>query len=911
MSGGIEEPYSIAALPKPLDSENGRILGANVYSLSGSKKRKRREVAVGVDGESVNIYNIQDQTIATSYALPPQSYLAAPPCSIYCRRTKPQQPQRQTYIAVHDGRNAHKARLVSITENLGKPQSDEREPRAPARRERKLRDGKVVSVDVVSPGSDDGSQTGDRSVLVSYDNGNVDCISADISSSRWEHTRADESDAEVEFTAVVDLDTARKGLLKNREDVVALLDTTNLGKEGDRTLPLLIQVIHSEARRLLSIYAIRNATGQTLHTYQSPLEEILNYELPFRQRHGADFAYYELQAGSGMLYQRLGSRLSVVDLSGTTPKLSFELGRKGTPIVSSFTRLSVATVLVVSPSKIGVYDTKYGSLLSSLDYQNAQESGSTAGNQLLDQTHPPLSIVTQFQDLSIVVGFSGTNIVAWQVGDMLDDGRRAKAHGPLLLEVMDKGKVTHEITGTSQKQEKKRKRWEDWKSRVDQSIGDNDIEGLEDIVVKDFKISTTAQTPETPNGDANGHANGYSQHEDEEWDLPPQTFDPQYVNRAKAVYLLGKTFRMRPFESNVQSGDFHLEIAVLSRNILRWLAIAGFLRADEIQLALADATSQLHAHPQVAPGDVMAAIGDAEPSLRLMCDLVSLPVHWGIEDVVRGIQFLIRTLNNQDPSSTNNEPLKALTNGDVIMNDGDLESEIAATITQVDETQMLMESGLEVRSEVCRLLLARLQSFPHKSVVQTMHHMMTDDDIMFFIVILRSELVNGGWTQKYIEQSSDEEDTFADLANAQEVTSNSQTIRTLANLSSCAIDAIGLSGWVVGRKANAEHALHFIETFKNEVSVALEGLFQVESLNTMLGDVKRTAGGLQQQPRRKRKRHDEDLQSPERTWMPVGGRAEPPVVNTWTTKTGRKSKAAIAEEKNRNVGKYSFERIRI
>lgn len=58
MSGGIEEPYAIASLPKPLDSQKGRIFCANVYSLSGSKKRKRREVAVGVDGESVSIYNV-------------------------------------------------------------------------------------------------------------------------------------------------------------------------------------------------------------------------------------------------------------------------------------------------------------------------------------------------------------------------------------------------------------------------------------------------------------------------------------------------------------------------------------------------------------------------------------------------------------------------------------------------------------------------------------------------------------------------------------------------------------------------------------------------------------------------------------------------------------------------------------
>lgn len=854
---------------------------------------------------------IQEQTLATSYALPPQSYLAASPCSIYCRRAKPQQSQRQTYIAVHDSKNTQKSRLVSITEELGKPQSEEREPRAPARRERKLREGQILSVDIVSSGNSDAGHTGEKSVLVSYANGNVDCIAGDMSSSRWEHTRANGSDLEIEFTAVVDLDTARKGILRNREDVIALLETSSRASEAT-SVPLLIQVLRSDSKRQISIQAVRNATGQTLQTNQPALEEVLSYDLPFRQRFGADMASYELHAASGMLYQRMGSRLSVVDLSGTNPKLSFELGRKGTPIVSNFTRLSTATVLVVSPSKIGVYDTKYGSLLSSLDYQNAQQSESVKDGENLDQRHPPLSIITQFLDLSIVVGLSGTSLVAWQVGDMLDDGRRAKAHGPLLLEVMGKGKTTHEIVGLSQKQEKKRKRWEEWKTRVDQAISDSDVDALEALVAKDFNITVAGDSTEAPNGHPNGHANGHSGHESEEWELPAHTFDPQYFNRPKAMYLLGRIFRMRPHDASVHQSDHHIEVAVLSRNILRWLAIAGLLRADEIQLALSDAGRESHAHAQVAPGDIMAAIGDAEPSLRLMCDLVSLPAFWAIEDVVRGIQFLIRSLNDQDPSPPANETLKALTNGDVVMGEDDIESEIAATITQLDDTQKLMESGLEARSETCRLLLARLQAFPHKAVVRTMHHMMTDDDIVFFIVILRSELVNGGWTQKYIEQSSDDEDNLADFTNAQEVTTNSQTIRTIANLSSCAVDAIGLSGWAVGRRANAEHALHFIETFKNEVSVALEALYQVESLGTMLGDVKRTAGGLQQQSHRKRKRQDQDgLLAPEQTWMPVGGRAEPPVVNTWTSKTGRKSKAAIAEERNRNVGKYTFERIRI
>lgn len=56
MSGGIEEPYTIATLPKARD--NGRIQAAPVHSLNGSRKRKRHEIALGVDGESVNIYNV-------------------------------------------------------------------------------------------------------------------------------------------------------------------------------------------------------------------------------------------------------------------------------------------------------------------------------------------------------------------------------------------------------------------------------------------------------------------------------------------------------------------------------------------------------------------------------------------------------------------------------------------------------------------------------------------------------------------------------------------------------------------------------------------------------------------------------------------------------------------------------------
>lgn len=54
----MDAPYAIASLPRPLDSESGRIQCAPVYGIRDSRKRKRHEIAAGIDGESVNIYNV-------------------------------------------------------------------------------------------------------------------------------------------------------------------------------------------------------------------------------------------------------------------------------------------------------------------------------------------------------------------------------------------------------------------------------------------------------------------------------------------------------------------------------------------------------------------------------------------------------------------------------------------------------------------------------------------------------------------------------------------------------------------------------------------------------------------------------------------------------------------------------------
>lgn len=54
----IQKPYTLVELPKNPIAPNGRTLASDVYALVGSKKRKRGELALALDNESVNIYDV-------------------------------------------------------------------------------------------------------------------------------------------------------------------------------------------------------------------------------------------------------------------------------------------------------------------------------------------------------------------------------------------------------------------------------------------------------------------------------------------------------------------------------------------------------------------------------------------------------------------------------------------------------------------------------------------------------------------------------------------------------------------------------------------------------------------------------------------------------------------------------------
>lgn len=55
----LQEPFTLAEFPKNLIAPNGDILVADVYGLVGARKKKRSELAVALDNDSVSLYDVR------------------------------------------------------------------------------------------------------------------------------------------------------------------------------------------------------------------------------------------------------------------------------------------------------------------------------------------------------------------------------------------------------------------------------------------------------------------------------------------------------------------------------------------------------------------------------------------------------------------------------------------------------------------------------------------------------------------------------------------------------------------------------------------------------------------------------------------------------------------------------------
>lgn len=772
----------------------------------------------------------------------------------------------------------------------------------PLKLERALDDGDILGLEVMVGGSNN-----DISILVSYTSGRVAAISSDLQRTRG-FLPSNTEEGTLEHTSVVASDAAAKGLLRSREDI---LKSTDLSKST-----LLFTVARRGHERVLRLYGGRASAGAGLQTSEPSHRLLLDHVLPQDEGLASAPASFDLHAASARLSQLGNQRLCIYDLSGTLPKVITRLGNATAP-VTAFARISPTLTMTSGNNAIALYETKYGSLYSELPLSDGHIPASKK-RKLENRDLGSANILEQVccvADRGPVVTLRGQYLVVFQLAETFRSSKRARSQNIRLADI-----VRRNHTGITPLQQNRglESSFKDWASTIDELVETDDAAELEGLVATDPTLGQQ-RDPNLPNHDGvNGNKIAY----DELWPLPEPS-DGSRLDRRKALYILGSVF------SSTKDG---VAIQILSLKLLEWLALTGLLSSSQIKKAWST-MHQAHATPnegQIQPGDIMFALQPYDEDFQLSRNLLSLPVQWEIEEVIEVLRSIVQSF--EEPAQGENgqlflPPVPQQRNDDSLPINGedtpnelagggsDIEMEAEAAEQELDHALSALSNGLEVRSDTLRIIFSRLLAFNSQTVTMKLREIMSDGELVFFIHVLRIELADGGWTSRYVGTGNNDESEEQGMVNAMEGAEeggpSNGALRTIGDLLNCAVDALGVSGWLIGLGSNSVTAKELLTNLRAEVSAGLEQCYEADTLGSALRVLEGFAEEVEKEHTSEKAGGIDEGSEGDETKLPMGGRLRPVVVGGRNGGGAKKSRIARAQEKSRRVGKYSFDRIRI
>lgn len=852
---------------------------------------------------------VRNPRLVTSYALPPQTRLLCAPCSIYRKITGRKAAQRVTY-AVLGHTTGKKTEVICFTEDTIADSTDlSADQQVKTSYQLPTTTSTVFAINALASHSDNDTLGLALDIAVTYVDGSVECIAGDLQQKRWDADAARaivmaESDAvpssvKVEYATITDVTSARKGLLKSREDALALIGgAVSLDTTPELNMPLLAMVtVDEQNTRRLNLFSLPSRSKDMITSAHQGLRYLFSYELPATP--SSDKATFSLQSSAGKLHQLLSGVITTYDLSGTVPRVLSVL-TPHTHSHQSFVRISAALVLAAESTSCAIYDTKYSSLQAALSLESDPlESAGDKRKRTDGATEGSLDFVTFFSDLGLAVAVSGNALVGLQINLSATAYKKSKANTSLLINSLGKGAKKALVAAPNS--EESSQEWESWKETVD-SLVDSDVAALERFLAAELELASTSKH----------QAQDVEEQDDADnrlWPVRDSRFLVQKTERRKAVYLLSKMFAWNETTNDDQNS---ISMNFFAANIFRWLAVTGYISAIAVERALRETGAIQTTAQRVRPGDIMRAVNELDPEMHVMHEWLSWPVYLEIEEVIVALASLVKSLQGPSPAavaklitSKNEESGNEL--------ETTIEAETDAAEADLEFALSALDTGLSVRSASFRTVFTRLHSFPSRSIVERLRTHLAPREVVFFIQILRIELADGGWTSKYTEDeiASRPEDSGSP---------SDHSIAIISNLLNCAIDAIGTSGWLVGLSGDPDlQTDNMLETLVAETSAALETCIEACSFGVFLNDFERFSNTIRASQKQTKITKVDPIKTPgfEETplavdpILPLGYKTQGPADKMRMTSTGQveKSRGLRGKELSMRVGKYSLDRI--
>ncbi|EJT74250.1 hypothetical protein GGTG_08093 [Gaeumannomyces tritici R3-111a-1] len=929
----IQKPYELTSLPKTLDQTvNTYAVGEVFGQAQGSKKRKRPELAVGINGEALNIYDAPSSRLITSYPVPPQASFSCPPLSLRYK-TSDKNITRYTYASTLEPRPKLSLYKDALGAAGGSASTSVSHPLP--------RSCRIVHLASTSAAK---SVPSHPDLIAVAKTGAVSCFDGESLEERWSATPAAlKQDTGLTASAELRIDLAQlasvadvvRGLFGGKDDLVKLFlpNTAEDVENADLLVLLSTASVADKEVRHVHVAAIPPPTHGSTGGSQGVIQ-IFAAPLPARASSSEEPPIYRFDLASGSVTELCAETVTTYDISSAVPRAESELHIPG---ARSFLRISKTSILTATETDLAIYNPLYRSLQASLPVEAAPKQAGT------------YKLVAYFARLEMVVALFGASLVAIQLEAPKSRSKKRRAEG-LLIDSIGRGLVAPvKISKPSEKFEATGfstftppplesvyglGSWMDDAKQAEDSMESGEYDDFEKFMAFSFEVhcvddaehggaegvamdidepkaNGVASGPRRvtgPNGDSYWAVNGRA--------LPIWSFPDQLkqADRRMVMYSIQRAFTVvNDGVSNLLG--WRLRCRLPWSGVLQYQALAGHLTIPNVQAALESEHPDLEGSENVLAEQLPLILAEVDPTLGLLLTWLAA-TGLGPVDILSSVKIIMRSLELiQDPQKMTKNLLTDAPANDAensAQEGGEIGMELDRLEEQLNLTEHYLVDESSNRARGLSIAFNKLGGCPPSANVRAIQQIFRPEETLSLIYLLRMELNRAGWTSRYLDGTrlveNDEVEAVPD-----------SSIRSIADLLCQCIDSVGPGGWLINDmlalvgSGSGDHvdAADFLGSMKLEVSVALEGVEEAVYLRGILTEVVRYGASLPKSGSSK------DLAAVPPTSLssalPLGSKTSKHQVSKRKVVSGGEIKERTAREvgllTSRKVADYSFERI--
>ncbi|KAK6348878.1 hypothetical protein TWF730_009644 [Orbilia blumenaviensis] len=845
-SVSLSNPYSLlpfSGTEYSSETSSNHCHGSQVHIQAGpSRKRKRSEFSIAVDGHGVSIVDVQAPRIISTYSAPPTTRFSCSPLSIKSANGS----TRWTYASISsDNRSVscwkeQAIRRSSRTNSVvSSPVSDFGPLDTTIEQHSRPVTGSstVLSLHNIacSTKKGDGEDAAADDILVVSEDASIQCLSADLQVERWvvnsRNTPSHRTKGPLLMSTTLSINTAKKTLLKNRLEVLAGYQV----KPGDCILVTLNATNRKENNVEASFYLISNASSMG-HARRLA-------QIKLATTGAANKSQFTFHAATGTLFRQVDKAITTYDLSKLAPEPEALLEINS--IIASVLPTSSSNLFVSTETAISVYNTKYGATHFTL---NTTSKSST--NQVQDSgLHSSLVFLGYIPEIDVAVGFNQHGCFAIQLtksgfftGDTILDSLCKGVKSVDIEEEFDGSKRKYTVIDEKDREiehlVKKETRARDVLKVLSELAAEGDAFGFEkefaEFVKLDRKTGVYAITETgtangtTPSNGSNGvngshieptspHSNGSTPKDEDlpEFLYPPpeegEYLDPKLENLSQSFVaaVLGMVFK--PIIT--ETGALELELIMSIPNVFKFLLWEGYFSCTNL--------------PAQGSGFV-DALTKFDPELNLLLFFLENASRSAIplKEVVTSVKIVMMELVQGTDSTTTTITTTTNDIDEMDLNEETLDDEQLQRVTQqvekaLEQAQLLLDLS-DVKERILRASLLRVGRFSRTAIIRTLRETLNGAELAGLIRILRRELL----------RDADERDNAGNINEAAESPQDNEWLGLICDLLTSAVDAAGMTGLLLAKDTLIQYGIDKPEPVSDEAEELEREELLLESLSS-------------------------------------------------------------------------------